>query len=226
MDRLPVGRGRLLPRPPLGGLDLRLVGQLLHIPLPLRVVRTRPAVLCVECIPERIVEFLPPGGRDVVRAPVLEFAMRRQHVHMHASVLLAVQHRRPRVLVLVQPRPGGLLELVQRPLDLLAAGVVFGRPRDHARLVLVLEVERVRDRRHLVRVSPQHLDRLPGRPEVIALAEQVLRGLGCAARAVVQELNHHRGHSPAPPRAALLARHAKPPSLQGPTRSPPSPRAC
>lgn len=93
MDRLPVSQGRLLSRPPLGRLDLRLVWQLLHILPPLRVFGTRPAVLCIECVPERIVEFLPSGSRDVVRAPVLEFAMRREHMHMHPPVFLAVQHR-------------------------------------------------------------------------------------------------------------------------------------
>ena len=49
-------------------------------------------------------------------------------------------HRRPRVTIQGQPGPGGLLELVEHPVDVLVAWPVLRRPGDHARRVLVLEL--------------------------------------------------------------------------------------
>ena len=85
---------------------------------------------------------------------------------MGAAALLTVQHGRPSVSVGLQSRPGRLLEGVEDGFDLLVGGMVVRCPGDHAGRVPVLEVERIGDRGHHVRVPPQHLDavaRLAGR---------------------------------------------------------------
>ena len=45
-------------------------------------------------------------------------------------------HRRPSVTIRLQPGPGGLLELVEHPVDVLVARLVLRRPGDHARRVI------------------------------------------------------------------------------------------
>ncbi|MDE0260093.1 MAG: hypothetical protein OXR82_17120, partial [Gammaproteobacteria bacterium] len=153
------------PGPQLRRLDVGAVSGLLH-PGPGRIVGAAPAVFVVEGVPERIERPLP-ARRGNVEAPTgLKVAPGREDVDMGASALLTVQHRRPGVAVGLQTRPGRLLELVEDGFDLLVGGAVVRRPCDHAGRVPVLEVERVSDRGHHLRVAPQHLDalaRLPGR---------------------------------------------------------------
>ena len=111
---------------------------------------------------------------------------------MGAAALLTVQHRRPCVAVGLQPRPSRLLELVEDTLDLLVGGLVVRRPCDHAGRVPVLEVERVGDRGHHLRVPPQHLDALARLPGRVLLPEEVLGRSPRRAGPVREELNVHR----------------------------------
>ncbi|MDE2761391.1 MAG: hypothetical protein OXK74_01230, partial [Gemmatimonadota bacterium] len=93
-------------------LDVGAVAGLLHSG-PGRIVRTAPAVLVVEGVPERIEGPLPARRRDVQAATSLKVAPGCEDVDMGASALLTVQHRRPGVAVGLQTRPGRLLELVE-----------------------------------------------------------------------------------------------------------------
>ena len=112
-------------------------------------------------------------------------------------------HRRPRVAIRRQPGPGGLLELVEHPVDVLVAWPVLRGPGDHARRVLVLELQRVGHCGHGVRIAAQDRHVLPDLALAVQLAREVVgRGLG-RARAVREELNQHR---PRPARAAALGR--------------------
>ena len=54
------------------------------------------------------------------------------------------------------PGPGGLLELVEHPVDRLVARPVLRGPGDHARRVFVVELQRVG---HLVRIAAQQLSK-------------------------------------------------------------------
>ena len=90
-----------------------------------------------------------------------------------ASALLTVQHGRPGVAVGLQPGPSRLLEFVEHSFDLLVGGVVVRCPGDHAGRVPVLEVERVGDCGHHVRVPAQHHDALAQLPGGVPLPEEV-----------------------------------------------------
>ena len=118
--------------PQLRRVDVRLVRARLQRPRALRIVRAAPAVLVVQCVAQRVEALLPARRRDVQAPARLQVAARGQHVDMDPAVVLAVQHRRPGVAVRIQPGPGRLLELVQRPPDLAGARRVLRCPGDHA----------------------------------------------------------------------------------------------
>ena len=136
-----------------------------------RVVGPAPAVLVVEAIAQRAEGLLPAQRRDVQALARLQVAAGGEDVHVHAAAPLAVLHGRPRVAVRLEPGPGRPLELVEDGLDLRAGRPVFGRPRDHAGGVLVLELERVGDCGHLVGVAAEDLDAVAGLPGRVPLAE-------------------------------------------------------
>ena len=96
---------------------------------PRRVVGPAPARLVVEGVAQRTEGLLPAGRRDVEALARLQVAPGGQDVHMHAAAALAVLDRRPRVAVRFEPRPRGLLELVEHGLDLRVSRPVR-RPRD------------------------------------------------------------------------------------------------
>ncbi|MCY4647135.1 MAG: hypothetical protein OXE73_09685 [Gammaproteobacteria bacterium] len=140
---------------------------------PLRVVWTAPAVLVVEGVSERIERPLPARRGDIEASAGLQVAPRGEDMHVSASALLTVQDGRPCVAVGLQPGPSRLLELVEHSFDLFVGGVVVRCPGDHAGGVPVLEVERVCDCGHHVRVPAQHLDALAQLPGGVPLAEEV-----------------------------------------------------
>ena len=107
-----------------------------------------PAVLVVEAVAQRVKGLLPAGRRDVEAAARLQVAPCGEHMHVHPAAALAVLDRRPRVAIGLKPRPGRVLELVEDGVDLRFCRTVFRRPGDHARRVLVLELQRVGDGRH------------------------------------------------------------------------------
>ena len=178
------------PGPQLGGLDVGAVSGLLH-PGPGRIVRTAPAVLVVEGVPERI-ERPPPARRGDVEAPSgLKVASCGENMDMGAAALLTVEHRRPCVAVGFEPSPGRLLEGVQNRADLFVGRLVLRRPSDHAGGVPVLEPQSVRHRRHPVGIAPKYLDAFARFSGGVPLAEEV-RGRGpCRARSAREELNVH-----------------------------------
>ena len=73
-----------------------------------------------------------------------------------------------------QPGPGGLLELVEHPVDVLVAWPVLRRPGDHARRVLVLELQRVGHRGHGVRIAAQDRHVVPDLALAVQLAREVV----------------------------------------------------
>ena len=171
-DQIAGGGFKPEPGPQLGGLDVGAVSGLLH-PGPRGIVRTAPAVLVVEGVPERI-ERLAPSRRGNVQAPAgLKVASRGENMDVGAAALLAVEHRRPCVAVGFESRPRGLLEGVQNRADLLVGRLVLRRPRDHAGGVPVLEAQRVRHRRHPVGIAPEHLDAFARLSGGVPLPEEV-----------------------------------------------------
>ena len=180
------------PGPQLRRFDVGTVAGLLNSG-PRRVVWTSPAVFGVEGVPERIERLLPARRGDVEAPSGLQIAPRCKNVDMGASALLTVEHRRPCVAVGFEPRPGRLLELVDHGFDVLVRGLVVGSPGDHAGRVPVLEVERVGDRGHHVRVPAQHLDALARLSGRVPLPEEVVGRVPRRSGPAGQELNVHRG---------------------------------
>ena len=193
---------RLQPGPKLGGLDVGPMAGL-HVPRPLRIVRTAPAVLVVLPVPQCVKRLLPSGSRDIQALAGLKIAARRQHMHVDTPARFAVLHRCPGVAVRFEARPGGFLELVHHAADLRIARLVLRCPGDDARRVLVLELKRVG---HLVRIAPQHFDffrvllRVPVLILVlllfggeVLLAGEVVRCRRCRPGSASEKLDHHRG---------------------------------
>ena len=171
-------------------LDVGAVAGLLHACAG-RVVRTAPAVLVVEGVPEGTEGLLPARRRDVEAPSGLQIAPGGEDVDVSASALLAVQHRRPGVAVGLEPGPGRVLESVQNRADLFVGWLVLRRPCDHAGGVPVLELQRVGCGGHFVRIPAQDLDafaRLPGR---VSLPEEVIGRVSRRAGPAGEELNQH-----------------------------------
>ena len=157
------------PRPQRRRLEIGTVPRLL-IPGARRIVRAAPAVLEVAGLDERAIGLLPARRRDVEALARLQVAPRGEHMHVHAAIGRAVLHRRPRVAIRRQPGPGGLLELVEHPVNVLVARLILRRPGDHARRVFVVELQRVGHRGHVVRIAAQHRHVLPDRALAVRLA--------------------------------------------------------
>ena len=172
-------------------LDVGAVSGLLHSGSG-RIVGTAPAVFVVEGVPERIERPLPARRGNVQASTGLQVAPRGEDMDMGTAALLAVQHRRPRVAVGLQPRPSRLLEVFEDALDLLVGGMVVRCPGDHAGRVLVLELQRVGHRGDHVGVAPQHLDALARLPGCVLLPEEVLGRGPCRPGPVREELKVHR----------------------------------
>ena len=148
-------------------------------------------MFAVEGIPEGAEGLLPAGRRDVEAAAGLQVATGGEHMDVSASALLAVEHRRPCVAVGFEPGPCRLLEGVQHRFDLFVGRLVLRRPRDQAGGVLVLELQRVGQGGHVVRVPPQNLDafaRLPGR---VPRPEEVVGRAPRRSGSVGEEPNQH-----------------------------------
>ena len=191
---------RRQPGPKLGGLDVRPMAGL-HVPRPLWIVRTAPAVFVVLPIPQRVKRLLPPGSRDIQALAGLKIAARRQDMHVDTTARFAVLDRCPGVAVRFEPCPGGFLELVHHASDLRPARFVLRCPRDDARRVLVLELKRIGHLRHLVRIAPQHFDffRVLLRVRVLIvivcgelIAGEVVRCCRCRPGSASEKLDHHR----------------------------------
>ena len=140
---VPDRRARVvLARDPRSQLRRLAVGAVPRLLLPgaRRVVRAAPALVEVQGLDQGGVGLLPARRRDVEALARLQVTPRGEHMHVHAAGGRAVLHRRPRVAIRGQPGPGGLLELVEHPVDRLVAWPVLRGPGDHARRVLVLEL--------------------------------------------------------------------------------------
>ncbi len=174
-------------------------------------------MLVVERVPQRVEGRLPSRRRDVQALARLQITPRRQHMHVYAASRLPMQHRRPGVALLFEPRPGRALELVQRLLDLVLAGIVLWRPGDHPRGVAVLELQAVGHLRHLPRIPPQHLDFFPLLPGRVLLLQQVFGRRSSRSRSPGEELNVHLSLASCGPRTV----HPVP--ARWPTVAPPPP---
>ena len=124
-----------------------------HVPRPIGIVRAAPAVLVVLPVPQRVKRLLPAGSRNIQALAGLKIHPCRQDVHVDTAACFAVLNGRPGVAVWFQSGPGGLLELVHHAIDLRLARVVLRCPGNDARGVLVLELKRIGDGGHLVRIA-------------------------------------------------------------------------
>ena len=184
------------PRPQLRRLEVGAVPRLL-LPRTRRIVRPAPGVLDVAGFHQRAIRLLPARRRDVQALARLQVTPRRHNMHVNAAARLAVPNRRPGVAVRRQTGPGRVLELVQHPVDFPVARLVFRRPGDHGRRVLLLELQRVGHRRHLLRIAAQHRHLGPLLALAVQLAREVLGRRRRRPRPARDELNQHR---PRPPR--------------------------
>ena len=132
-----------------------LVGRVtrLKVALPLRIVRTRPAVFRILPVPQRRKIPLPAWRGDVQAFARLQIHAGGQDVDVHTPVCRVVLHGRPGVAVGVQARPGGGLELIEDGRDVGGSGVVFGSPGNHAGGVRVGELQPVCNGGHKFRVA-------------------------------------------------------------------------
>ena len=195
---------RLKPRPELGGLDVGPMTRL-HVPRPLRIVRSAPAVLVVLPVPQRVKRLLPAGSRDIQTLAGLHVAPRCQDMHVDTPVRFAVLDRRPGVAVRLKSGPGGLLELVHHPAYLRIARVILRCPGDHARRVLVLELQPISHRGHLVGIAPQHGDSFRVLLRVLlggSLTSEVIRRSSRGPGPASEKLDHHGSRSPSTVRAS------------------------
>ena len=135
-----------------GGL---LVGRIarLKVALPLRIVRTRPAVFRVLPVPQRVIIPLPAGRRDVQAFAGLQIHAGGQDVDVHTPVWLVVLHGRPGVAVGLQARPGGGLELIEDGRDVGGGRLVLRSPGKNPGGVGVGELQPVGDGGHKFRVA-------------------------------------------------------------------------
>ena len=178
------------PRPQFRRLAVGAVPRLL-LPGARRVVRAAPAMVEVQGLDQGVVGLLPARRRDVEALAGLQVAPRGEHMHVHAAGGRVVLHRRPGVAIRGQPGPGGLLELVEHPVDVLVAWPILRGPGDHARRVLVVELQRVGHRGHGVRIAAQDRHVVPDLALAVQLAREVVgRGLGRARP--VRELDRLR----------------------------------
>ena len=97
-----------------------------------------PAEFFVEIIPERVIGFLPTGGRDIEAFPGAKLDTRRDNVQV-----VAVIDRQIMVLIRFQSGEGQLLEFDQNLLLLLLRGPILRPPRDHRATVAVFKLQRV-----------------------------------------------------------------------------------
>ena len=132
-----------------------LVGRIarLKVPLPLRIVRTRPAVFGVLPVPQRVKIPLPARRGDVQAFARLQIHPGGQDVDVHSPLWLVVLHGRPGVAVGVQARPGGRLELIQDGRDVSGGGLVLWSPGKNSGGVGVGELQPVGDGGHQFRVA-------------------------------------------------------------------------
>ena len=189
------------PGSDLSGLDVGPMAWL-HVPCSLRIVWAAPAILVVLPVPQRVKRLLPARCRDIQALAGLQIHSRRQDMHVDPAARFSVLDGRPGVAVRLQPCPGGFLELVHHPFYLRVARGILRRPGDHARGVLVLELQRVGHGGHLVRVAAQnfHFFRvlflvlvLLLVPRGESLASEIVRRLRRRSGAVSEKLDHHRG---------------------------------
>ena len=118
---------------------------------------------------------------------------------MDTPVRFAVLDRRPGVAVRLKSGPGGLLELVHHPAYLRIARVVLRGPGDDPRRVLVLELQPIGHRGHLVGIAPQHGDFFRVLLRVWlggSLTGEVIRSSSSRPGAASEKLDHHGSRSP------------------------------
>ena len=125
----------------------------LLLPGPRRVIGTAPTLVEVTGLDQGVVGLLPARRRDVEALARLQVAPRGEHMHVYAASGRAVLHRCPGVAIRGQPGPGGLLDLIEHPVDVPVARPVLRRPGDHARGVFVVELQRVGHCGHAVRIA-------------------------------------------------------------------------
>lgn len=183
-----------------------------------RVVGTRPAILRVQSVPERIVEPLPAGRGDVQRLAGRQLQARRHEMQLDAPACrMLVPHPQHVVLVGFEPGERRLLEFVHHLLLLRLAGGVFERERDHARGVAPFPVEAVDQLAGPLGVTAQDLrdGSLAALP-----TRHVVDRPAAAALTASEELNQHRqfparclpSAPPAPDRSRSAGR--SPPALR------------
>lgn len=119
-----------------------------------RVVWPGPAVLVIELVTQMVKRPLPAGGRDVQGLAGRQFDARNDDVDMHPATGVAVQNRKPGVLVRTQTSECCALKLAQSLLNLCRGRVVARRPCQHTAGVPVNGFQAVNQPRYLLWITP------------------------------------------------------------------------
>ena len=104
-----------------------------HFPRPRRIIRARPAMLQVQCVPQGGKAPLPAGRRDVERPPGGQLHARGHEVQLHPPTLgVLVPHPGDVELIDIEAGEGKGFEGVHRGLLLDHSGRILGREGQHS----------------------------------------------------------------------------------------------
>ena len=131
-----------------------------HFPRPRRIIRARPAMLQVQCVPQGGKAPLPAGRRDVERPPGGQLHARGHEVQLHPPTLgVLVPHPGDVELIDIEAGEGKGFEGVHRGLLLDHSGRILGREGQHSVRVGPLPPDAVDQLLRPRQVAPHHLRR-------------------------------------------------------------------
>jgi len=173
------------PAPP-----LRLMTEL-HVPRPVGIIGTRPALGVVPRIAQRVKELLVPGRRNVECLSRGQLDTRGDGVDVRRASGVAVKDSAGGVLVGLQASKRRSLPVLDDRLDLVVARFVVRRPRDDPTGVAPLMRAAVGDLGDQERIAAQYGGLGAAFAVVVTLLEEIANGGGGAPLAMAQKFDMH-----------------------------------